>query len=72
VRIGDLDLVLHLAAEREQLRLKIEDSKLAVVLDCEWQDSSIVELVRPVILCELQARKASVERRLAQLGVEVT
>jgi hypothetical protein len=76
VKLSRLQLVLsHVAARDvllEQVRLLDSDGWLSVQIGGVRLDDTVIALVRPAVQCELKARVAELDRRLQDLGVEVS
>jgi hypothetical protein len=74
VKLSRLPMVLRIAEERNALRAQLDSldkRKICVSIDANRQDDTIIELIRPVLDCELRARIAVIDRDLAALGVVI-
>ena len=76
MKLSRLQLVLsHVAARDvllEQVRQLGMSCELRVSIGVSALDETVVALVRPAIQCGLKARISELDRRLQDLGVEVS
>lgn len=75
MKLSRLSMVLRYTSIRDklvnQLKLLAEQGKLRVSIDGDLQDDTIVELIKPRIVAEINARISSLDRDLEALGVEI-
>jgi hypothetical protein len=74
MKLSHLPRVLDMVGQRRQLVDFLDaaaERKLAVSIDSNRQDETIVALVLPVIACELNARIAKIDRELEAHGVQI-
>ena len=74
MKLSRLPMVLQMALERDRLLGQLDSldkRELCVTIASERQDDTILEMVRPVINCEVRARICEIDRDLVAQGVEI-
>jgi transcription elongation factor len=72
MKLDKLSMVCRIAGERDKLRKQLEHGKIAVLIDGNHQDDTLVALVTPFVREELRSRIRALEADLKALGVQVS
>ncbi|MCP3729272.1 hypothetical protein M9978_02425 [Sphingomonas sp. MG17] len=71
MRLDKLAMVNRIAVARHNLQMQLDHGKIAVLINRDDQDETLIQLVTPFVREELRSRIRALEADLKALGVTI-